>query len=272
MNENKMRIVVIIAGVLSTLAIFIGTAGRSEAKDTSVSEGWWVLHEYHDRIMNNRRIGEFSFEQPNYVAVILNVRADSIFSSGTVFPHKAIERIAGDTICRINSINSTCSFFYNKKKKCLQVAFTVDGKQQIFSYRRMRSNELVPLTANFFSTTEFWPLHQNYNTYWRKQFISGTFVSIDNKTSFTVNDSAAVTGFGPYNFLELDDFFGTTHWLGKADRVRFMNGNKTGQFKDYNWEYHADTLILREYIGQDIELYKKSNKATKYIRQPQNHQ
>lgn len=270
--KSKMRIVVIIAGVLSTLAIFIGTAGRSEAKDTSVSEGWWVLHEYHDRIMNNRRIGEFSFEQPNYVAVILNVRVDSIFSSGTVFPHKAIERIAGDTICRINSINSTCSFFYNKKKKCLQVAFTVDGKQQIFSYRRMRSNELVPLTANFFSTTEFWPLHQNYNTYWRKQFISGTFVSIDNKTSFTVNDSAAVTGFGPYNFLELDDFFGTTHWLGKADRVRFMNGNKTGQFKDYNWEYHADTLILREYIGQDIELYKKSNKAIKYIRQPQNHQ
>lgn len=270
--KSKMRIVVIIAGVLSTLAIFIGTAGRSEAKDTSGSEGWWVLHEYHDRIINNRRIGEFSFEQPNYVAVILNVRADSIFSSGTVFPLKAIERIAGDTIFRINSINSTCSFFYNKKKKCLQVAFTVDGKQQIFSYRRMRSNELVPLTANFFSTTEFWPLHQNYNTYWRKQFISGTFVSIDNKTSFTVNDSAAVTGFGPYNFLELDDFFGTTHWLGKADRVRFMNGNKTGQFKDYNWEYHADTLILREYIGQDIELYKKSNKAIKYIRQPQNHQ
>jgi hypothetical protein len=270
--KSKMKFVLIIAGVITTLAIFIGTVRRSEAKDSAGSEGWWVLHEYHDRIMNNRRIGEFSFEQPNYVAVILNVRMDSVFSSGTIFPLKATERIAGDTICRMSSINSICSFFYNKKKKCLQVAFTVDGKRQVFSYRRMRSDEFVRLTANFFSKTEFWPLHQNYNAYWRKQFITGTFVSIDNKTSFTVSDSAAVTGFGPYNFLELDDFFGTTHWLGKADRVRFMNGNKTGQFKDYNWEYHADTLVLREYIGQEIELYKKSNKVTKYIRQPQNQQ
>ena len=264
-----MRFVVIIAGVISTLAIFISTARTSEAKDSSGSEGWWVLHEYHDRIMNNRKIGEFSFEQPNYVAVILNVRADSIFSSGTIFPLKAIERIAGDTICRINSINSTCRFFYNKKKKCLQVAFTVDGKQKVFSYRRMRSDEFVQLTANFFSKSIFFPLHHNYNSFWRKQFITGTFVSIDNKTSFTVSDSAAVKGFGPYNFLELDDFFGTTHWLGKADRVRFMNGNKTGQFKDYNWVYHADTLILQEYIGEDIELYKKGKTVLKYVRQPQ---
>lgn len=267
--KSKMRFVVIIAGVLSTLAIFIGTARTSEAKDSSGAEGWWVLHEYHDRIMNNRKIGEFSFEQPNYVAVILNVRTDSIFSSGTIFPLKAIERIAGDTICRINSINSTCRFFYNKKKKCLQVAFTVDGKQKVFSYRRMRSDEFVQLTANFFSKSVFFPLHQNYNSYWRKQFITGTFVSIDNKTSFTVSDSAVVKGFGTYNFLELDDFFGTTHWLGKADRVRFMNGNKTGQFKDYNWVYHADTLILQEYIGEDIELYKKGKTVLKYVRQPQ---
>lgn len=258
--KSKMRIVVIIAGVLSTLAIFIGTAGRSEAKDTSVSEGWWVLHEYHDRIMNNRRIGEFSFEQPNYVAVILNVRTDSVFSAGTVFPLKATERIAGDTICRINSINSTCSFFYNKKKKCVQVAFTVDGKQQVFSYRKMRSEEYVQLTAKFFSKTEFWPLHQNYNSYWSKQFITGTFVSIDNKTSFTVSDSAAVAGFGPYNFLELDDFFGTTHWLGKADRVRFMNGNKTGQFKDYNWEYHADTLILANILARTLSSTRRATR------------
>lgn len=270
--KSKMRIVVIIAGVLSTLAIFIGTTGRSEAKDNSGSEGWWVLHEYHDRIMNNRRIGECSFEQPVYGAVILNVTRDTVFSAGTIFPLKSTSRIEGDTICRINIINSNCSFYYNKKKKCLQVAFTSGGKRQIFSYRRMRSDEFTKLTANFFSKTVFWPLHQNYHAYWHDQFLTGTFVSLDGKSNLTINSSAEVQGFGPYNFVELDDFFGTTHWLGKADRVRFMNGNKTGQFKDYNWEYHADTLILREYIGQDIELYKKSNKAIKYIRQPQDHQ
>jgi hypothetical protein len=267
--KNKISVTLIIAGGIISLAIFFYGTTKAEVKSTDQSQGWWVLTEYHDRILTERSIARYSFESPNYVAVILDVRADSVFSSGTSASIVKANRLPGDTIFLIESSNVDCRFTYSKKKKCIEVHFMKNGKLQTFHYRRMRSDEFIKLTAGLFEPERFWPLHENYHKYWHEQFLAGSYISADGKSHLTISKDESVEGFGTYNISEIGDFFGNNEPPVKTDLVRFLDNRKTGQFKDYQWECKLDTLILTEQKGQDHNLNKKGITILKYIRQPQ---
>ncbi len=239
----------------------------SNARVAEKAEGWWLLHEYHDRIMNNRKVGEFSFEPPVWDAIVIQITADSVFSAGTVYPLQVTSREHGDTI-RIGGMNAPEMFFiFKKNKKELTVEFTNSaGAREVFHYRRFRSNEYVSLTKNLFDRKQFWPLRTNYHKWWTDYLLAGTYTSVEDKSTLILGADEAVTGFEKWPAYKLDDFFGTIHWTEKVDRVRFEVPDKTGMFKDYNWRWSNDTLILRPYIGQSIESYKIGQKEFKYVR------
>lgn len=245
------------------------TESRAEISDHT--EGWWLLHEYHDRVMNNRKIGAFSFEEPVWDAIVIHVTADSVYSAGTIYPMKTTSRRNGDTI-RIGGMNSSDIFFiYKKKKKELTVEFTnSDSVKEVFHYRRFRSNEYVSLTKNLFDRNHFWALKTNYHAFMVDYLFAGTYTSAEDKSTMDLGADESVTGFGQWKRYRFDDFFGTMHWNGKLDRIRFEDPAKTGVFKDYNWRISGDTLILQQFIGKDIEAYKIGGKELKYIRNPRN--
>jgi hypothetical protein len=230
--------------------------------------GWWLLHEYHDRIQNNRAIGAFSFDPPAWEAVMLKIETDSIYTAGTIIPMKISARLAGDTFYRSNHFTDL-RFAYNKKKKEVTVTFhATDGTVQTFHYRQFRSNELVTLGRNMFDVNHRFALQENYHTWFVQQMIAGRYRSISDNSTMNLTPEETVTGFEKWNQYHLDVFFGTTHWTGKLDRIRFEDSTKTGAIKDYNWRWSHDTLILRPFVGQSIETYKLGATETKFVRIP----
>lgn len=250
--------------------IFVGLAAHTVPSTAEASkladnaDGWWILHEYHDRIMNNRCIGEFSFEVPVASSIIIKVSDDSVFSWGSVFPRRATARSQGDTLTIIRGMHNMLPLMNSQKKNELLLTCTTDsGKVSTFHYRRMSRSELTALTKGLDADTDAWQLNSNYQQFFQEQFFTGTFTGL-NGTSFSINAKGEVQGFEKWNTCSVDNFFGTTHWNGKRDRVRFEDN--TGSFVDYN--YKGDTLILRKFIGPDIEQYRLSKEEVWYVRSP----
>lgn len=269
---NKAAVVAISFFTLTfciSLQTSSGEACATESEDKA--NGWWILHEYHDRIMNNRCIGEFSFEHPVWSSILINVTADSVFSYGSIFPCRVSPILEGDTITIINGMHTTLPLMYSTKKNELLITFT-DGNRMIqtFHYRRMRSSELVALTKSLEDSSQYWQLDKNYQDFFQQQFFTGTFTDL-NGNSFTINKKGKVNGFDKWNSCLVDNFFGTTHWTGKRDRVRFENSTGAISFQDYNWRYRGDTLILKKFVGPDIEQYKIGKEEVRYIRSPLAH-
>lgn len=264
--------------LLVAFTCFIVASKNAQAKglaaQTTLSDqaqGWWLLHEYHDRILNNRKVGEFSFEPPVWDAIVIHVTGDSVFSSGNVIPIKVTARQSGDTI-RTESMTSSATYFiYKKKKKELIVEFTNSkGVREVFHYRMFRSNEFVSLTKGLFDRKEFWPLRANYHKWLSDYLLVGTYTCVNDQSKLILGTDESVIGFQKWPAFKIDDFFGTIHWTEKNDRIRFEVSNKTGAFKDYNWRWSNDTLILRPFLGQSIESYKIGQQELKYVRQVPN--
>lgn len=257
--------------------IFLGLAARTVPSTAETSnladkaDGWWILHEYHDRIVNNRCIGEFSFEIPVHRSIIIKVTADSVLSWGSVFPRCATPRSKGDTLTVINGMHITFPLMTSRNKSELFLTCTTDsGTVRTYHYRRMRSNELPALTKGLDEDTERWQLNKNYQQFFQEELFTGTFTGL-NGTSFTINSKGEVKGFEKWNTCSVDNFFGTTHWNGKRDRIRFEDSTNTRSFVDYNWRYKGDTLILRKFIGPDIEQYKLGKDEMRYVCSPSAH-
>lgn len=230
--------------------------------------GWWILHEYHDRIMNNRCIGEFSFEEPVFSSILIKVTADSVFSFGSIFPGRATPILQGDTITIIDGMHVKLPLFSSNKKNELLLILTDDSAVvHTYHYRRMSNTERASLTNDLDDRSKRWQLDRNYQDFFQEQFFTGTFTEL-NGESFTINKKDQVKGFRQWNTCSVDNFFGTTHWLGKRDRVRFEDSTNTRNFQDYNWRYRGDTLVLRKFVGPDIEQYKLSREEFRYIRTP----
>jgi hypothetical protein len=262
----------ILTGITLVLFLLTGTrfgnpcAQAGEPADKAA--GRWLLHEYHDRIMNNRCIGEFSFNQAVWSAILVYVTADSVFTDGSVMGRQAYARMDGDTLAYVSGTGGTkIPLYYSSTKKELQIMFPEEEKTETFYYRRLRSTELQALVKGTNVSSGRWQLQTNYNAFFRKEFFSGTFTGLNGK-AFTISDEGAVQNFGKWNAVWIDDFFGTSHWTGKQDRVRFEDSTNTRNFQDYNWRYKGDTLILRKYIGNDIELYTLSKTEERYVRTP----
>lgn len=248
------------------LQTYSGVACATQSEDKT--NGWWILHEYHDRIMNNRCIGEFSFERPVYSSILIKITADSVYSYGSIFPCRVSPILEGDTITMIDGMHEKLPLFRSTKQNELLITYTdQNGMIQTFHYRRMRSNELIALTKNLEDSAHHWQLDKNYQGFFQEQFFTGTFTDPEGH-SFTINKRGDVKGFGKWNSCRVDNFFGTTHWTGKRDRVRFNNIANARAFQDYNWRYRGDTLILRKFVGPDIEQYKLGKEEVRYIRSP----
>jgi|GEM_PF-1448405 len=265
-------------GLLIAVTCFIAASKNAQAKrlaaKTTLSDqaqGWWLLHEYHDSILNNRQVGVFSFESPVWDAIVIYITADSVFSSGNIIPMNVTARHTGDTV-RGGSMNSSDTYFiYKKKKKELIVEFTNSkGVREVFHYRLFRSNEFVSLTKGLFDRKEFWPLRTNYHKWLTNYLLVGTYTCVTDQSTLILSADETVSGFQKWPAYKVDDFFGTVHWTEKNDRVRFEVPNKTGAFKDYNWRWSNDTLILRPFLGQSIESYKIGQQELKYVRQVPN--
>ncbi|HTF03767.1 MAG TPA: hypothetical protein VK826_07060 [Bacteroidia bacterium] len=264
---KKLTLIIFVASAIALLMRDAKAKPEIAAK-TDGATGWWILHEYHDRILNNRAIGAFSFEAPVWEAVILKVTADSIYTAGTIIPTKILARLPGDTLHRSNHF-SDLVFVYNKKKAEITVRFSaMDTTKKVFHYRRLVSTDYLQLTQNLFDRKHHWALQTNYHEWFRVCFFQGQYRSVKDGTIMKLGSDETVTGFEKWNAYHFDDFFGTLHYTGKLDRIRFEDSTKTGVFKDYNWRWSNDTLILRPFLGNDIEKYKLSATETRFVKIP----
>ncbi len=242
------------------------------------ANGWWILHEYHDRIMNNKCIGAFSFEEPVYTAIILKVTSDSVFTAGSLLPDKRYLRSdRGDTIVRFGHFQKMPLVYNNKKRELIITFVGSDSTVQTFHYRHLRSNEHFAITRGLFEGSvksvngipvdNTWALSRNYDTFFRKQFFSGKYTGVDNSSVMLISDNGSMSGYENWNSCEIDNCFGTTHWFGKQDRVRFID-TTTKTHQDYNWHYRGDTLVLRKYVGEYLEVAKRSSEEIHFLRGP----
>lgn len=265
---KKAVIVTALFAVLFAIGAQTNVPYANAGEPADKASGRWLLHEYHDRIMNNRCIGEFSFNEAVWSAILVHVTSDSVIVNGSIFGRRAFPRQQGDTLASVPGIGGKLvALHYSGKKNELLVTFPHEGKTETFHYRRLSSTELHALDRGKNTTANRWQLRDNYNIFFQKEFFSGTFTGPDGK-AFTISDDGVVRNFGSWNAVRIDDFFGTSHWTGKQDRVRFEDSTNTSNFQDYNWRYKGDTLILRKFIGPDIEQYKLDKEEVRYVRTP----
>lgn len=182
-----------VAIAISFYALLFGVYLQNGSRDAIAAEsepnidGWWILHEYHDRIINNRCIGEFSFERPVCSSILIKITTDSVFSFGSIFPGRAAPILQGDTITIIDGMHVKLPLFSSKKKNELLLTFTDDSALvHTYHYRRMNSTERTSLTKDLDDRSKRWQLDANYQVFFQEQFFTGTFTDL-NRQSFTIN-------------------------------------------------------------------------------------
>lgn len=262
--KSKIVAVIVVFFTLVSVALFLQpneADARSKTKSAK-AEGWWLLCDYHDRIMETNSIGKFSLAPPVFDAILVNVTNDSVFTSGTVQPDYRTSRSEGDTLCK----TGTMKFVFRKRSNELTVEFTDKNKvRTVYHYRRMLSHEYLALTKDVFVKGKFWPLKQNYRSWFVAHLISGSYRNVKDGSTLNLNNNESMSGFAKWNAFEVDDYFGSGHRTSELDMIRFQDSTRTGALKDYNWRWLKDTLILTSIVGKDGSVL--GTEQHKFVRQ-----
>lgn len=245
-------------------------------------EGWWILSDYQDPMLSQKAIGSLPHSGISDKAILVHVSADTIRLFGSIFENTFALRISeGDTIFRI-AAESEIKFTWDSLHNKISAYWVRPGKTVLrkANYRHLRKNEesltegLIPYDGKF-------RFEKNYAAFIHATLFAGTYQSVENpQTHLVLSSDQTMNGYGKWNRYLVDDFFGTSHWTGKLDRIRFEDTTNTekdyklynsdkGPYRDYNWSFSGDTLILLPFVGYDIELYTLGKKELKFVKENQ---
>jgi len=210
--------------------------------------GTWALTNYFDTIIKNKELAKYRLQTPTWFAILLEIDNDSIKTFGSISSEKIFIEKTKDTLATLSSNISGSKWWLIRKEGKLNLIQHPNQKRTDSTIYVFRKREEFKSFSK--ENTDFFIIGKNVTEYFNKELFKGTYFNIDNKNKVIFN-KGSLSGVGKYDTYEVRNYFGTLHPHKNLDVITFKDG-RNNEFKQYNWVFEKNQLILTEFIYEKI--------------------
>ena len=238
-------------------------------------QGDWILVEYFEPILQEKRIGKYRSVVPALTAFHLTIDENNLMKTLGLLSFSYSNHVKvinnHDSICSIEALGGAgkMTLSYDDKNDQLIIKAIDDwegyfkGQPTIFHYKR--SDELSDL-KHMDEFSEYLDILQKY---FQQKLIVGeykvTYPKEFEDLEIIFHKNGSVEGFGEYQIYALHVFYGTFHPTGYEDKIVFYKDHykHPNSSYDYNWKIEGNQLIFYEFSEIDLSKmrYTVENKA-----------
>ena len=250
-------------------------------KDTKSIDGYWIMSDYIDSILNNKTIEEQTRKRMTWTAIILHIEKDTLTHYGLIQGNEKLQLNKNyDSLTVIKGMGDYL-LSYNDKKDIIQAHSTNDyyeSKDSLkYLFRRIKENE-QRLIDGIDNKPFFKKLKPNFYSFFIDSLISGEYELLaDNSVIMELKMTGTLSGFKTYNKYRIHDYFGTLHPYRSEDAIIFEDttiiNDGNGPPKNigvYSWNFNGDTLTLTEMLTKTYESYYKGTVKYEFLKKAAN--
>lgn len=228
---------------------------KADSKQIDLT-GHWVMTNYFDSILTNKTIAKYRMLLPAWIAILLEIRNDSIFCYG-LKENNMVGKVSEDrdSICIIQSYllgDWILSLNSDRQLQLLNINNHLEEPLDTQIYKYRRSPELAYLTKDSDIVSS---VFINFNNLLIRKLFTGTYEVLfpekesGKQISFGNLDRIAgsIENLDRFSKYSLDKAFGTLKRYNNYDVV-FLADETDNAWKPFNWKFKKDILIFSEFI------------------------
>ena len=250
-----MKNIIYILGYLliSCNSSYNNDVSDTDLKNSHVTEfdlnGTWGLTNYFDTIIANKELAKYRLQRPTWFAILLEIENDSIKSFGSINKGQYLIQRKNDTLTTLTSSVSGEKWFLILEEPNLKLvqysdSSSVDSTLYIFRKR----DELSSFTQN---SNDFFVIGKDVTDYFNEQLFKGNYIDTKSNREIIFGEDGQLLGVDGFDSYEVRNYFGTLHMHKNLDVITFKNNEKKN-YKQYNWVFLGDELILTEFVYEKI--------------------
>lgn len=244
-------IILLLSWKLSTgQNLFVVVPNMTEVEpQKSNFNGTWGLTSYFDSIVVHKELARFRLQTPSWFAILIEINNDTLKSFGSIEWNQQVMNSSKDTLalmtCEITG-DRWLLLAHNQELKLVQYQHSREIDPTVYIYRKRED-------LNYFTkkNKDSFVIGNNVTQYFNKELFSGRYIDQANNQEVLFGENGALAGISGFDSYEVENYFGTLHMFNNLDVIRFSN-SKTNEYKQYNWVFSNNELILTELI-RDIE-------------------
>lgn len=216
--------------------------------------GTWALTNYFDTIIKNKSIAKYRMQGVAMSSIILVVDNDSVSSYGSILNNRWKFNKSKDTLASIYCMGSEMwNLFLKEENLCLIQdgnASRLDSTVYMFKRRD---------DFNYFTTEneDFFVIGKNVTEYFNKELFEGKYIDEKSGKEVVFEKNGQLRGVQGFDSFEVRNYFGTLHPHKNLDVISFRNGERN-EWKQYNWVFSNDELLLTEFVYEQQIIDGKS--------------
>lgn len=230
-------------------------------------DGYWVLTDYYDNIINEQTIVKYFTVPPSFSAWNFLIKNDSVFSTGLLSHERLALKNGSDTLTLMSDGLGSYAFFYNKESDLITLEDT-ESKKKKYTYRRVKDKD--PLSSVLSPKKTPREIEQGLYQIFVNRLIAGHYYTRASSEKFTLKNDGGVVGFKHYNKFQLYTYFGNVHPFMPYDAIIFEDTTRFNSTTVYSWELNNEILTLKEMVsnkgGKD---YILGSRVHKYVKKSQ---
>jgi len=210
--------------------------------------GIWGLTNYFDTIVANKELAKYRLQTPTWFAIFIEIKDDSLKCFGSIEQAKYPIKRTNDTLAILSSDIS--DWYLIRKELDLQL-IQISSKENImidstiYIFRKREDLKDCINKDNYYGIT--------VTQYFNDILFKGKYINVETKQEVIFAENGKLIGIEGFNTYEVRDYFGTLHYLyNNLDVITFSNSENEDEYKQYNWVFSEDELILTEFVPEKI--------------------
>jgi hypothetical protein len=211
--------------------------------------GTWGLTNYFDTIIDNKELAKYRLQKPTWFAILLEIENDSLKSFGSIDNNQYLIKWATDTLTTLTSNVSGDKWFLILKEpelKLIQYPNSERVDSTVYTFRKRDD-------LSYFSQSkkDFFIVGNNVTNYFNKQLFEGKYINTETNKEIVFGEHGQLMGIDGFDSYEVRNYFGTLHMHKNLDVITLKN-KKNNEYKQYNWGFSDDELLLTEFVYEEV--------------------
>lgn len=211
--------------------------------------GTWGLTDYFDTIVANKELAKYRLQTPTWFGIILDIENDSLKSFGSIENDEYLIESKSDTLTTLTSKVSGDKWFLILKEPELKLTQYPNSKRVdtvVYTFRKRDD-----LSCFSKENKDFFIIGNNVTDYFNKQLFEGKYINKETNHEMVFGVNGQLIGIDGFESYKVRNYFGTLHMHKNLDVITFKD-KKNKEYKQYNWVFSDDELILTEFIYEKI--------------------
>lgn len=228
-------------------------SGITDSVNTSQTQfdlnGTWAMTNYFDTIIANKKLAKYRLQTPTWFAILLEIENDLLKSFGSIDNDQYLIKRTNDTLTTLTSnVSGDKWYLILKEPELILIQYPNSERVDSTTYTFRRRDDL-----NYFSkdNKDFFIIGNNVTNYFNKQLFEGKYINSITNNEVIFGENGQLFGINGFDSYEVRNYFGTLHMHKNLDVITFKN-KENNNYKQYNWIFSDDELLLTEFVYEKV--------------------